>query len=59
MLDQAVYSVYCITNYELVPSTVGIYELEADGFDFENTMLTMENMPKEAGLLRHLRCRGA
>lgn len=51
VLDQAVYSVYCITNYELVPSTVGIYELEADGFDFENTMLTMENMPERGKLI--------
>lgn len=50
-LDEAVYSLYCITNYEIVDSEVGIYALDVSDIDFSQSSLTNDNVPTEGDLI--------
>lgn len=51
ILDSAQLLIYCKTNYEVVATQVGIYELAAAGFDFSSTDITAENLPARGDLI--------
>lgn len=59
VLDQAVYSVYCITNLSLFPPLSAYMSLKRTALILKTQCSQWKICPKEAGLLRHLRCRGA
>lgn len=51
MLDEAVYSLYCTTNFEIVDTTLGVYALDISDIDFSTTRLTYETVPENGELI--------